>query len=344
MRWRTGAGFVLSLVVFGAFVWVLGPASVVAAVAGADAGWFLAGLVAVLVAVVCWSEAQRLLLAASGIRLGAWRTFVTYCTGMFAKQVLPAGHAGGPAIMVYALGSEADREYQRVTAAVSVAEVLNLLASFGLAALGLAYLAATAPPSPELRTVQLGVALAIGALGSLLAVLWFRRRTVERAVAGVAFLLRSTLGRVSGRVRRATDRAAVQMGVDRYYETFAEVRRDRRRIALAAGLTLSGRALFALPLYTAFIALGHSVPAALVFFVVPIGGLATTVPLPGGLGGVEVVLVTVLAATTGIGLVELGAVVILYRLAAYWFVVLVGGLASTYRALAVRSSPFDVPP
>lgn len=89
--------------------------------------------------------------------------------------------------------SEAQRQYQHVTAAVTVAEVLNLVASFGLAAVGLVYLAATAPPSPELRTVQLGVggAVAISGLGGLFAVVWFRRTTVERTVAGVAFLLRS---------------------------------------------------------------------------------------------------------------------------------------------------------
>jgi len=170
--------------------------------------------------------------------------------------------------------SEADRQYQHVTAAVTVAEVLNLVASFGLAAVGLVYLAATAPPSPELRTVQLGVTAAIGGLGGLFAVVWFRRTTVERTVAGVAFLLRLTLGRVSEHVRRATDRTAIQAGVDRYYETFEKVRRDRRRVALAG----------------------------------------------------------------------LGAVVILYRVATYWFMVLIGGLGSAYRVATVGSGSLSTRP
>lgn len=341
VRRRVAAGFVVSAALLAAFVWAFGPEAVVADIVAADTGPFVAGLAAVLVAVVLWSEAQRHLLAAADIHLGPWRTFVTYCTGMFAKQVLPAGHAGGPAIMVYTLGAETRRDYQHLTAAVSVAEVLNLVASFGLAAAGLVYLAATVPASPELRTIQLGVVFAVAVLGGLVAVLLYRRSTVERAVAGVAFLLRSTVGRGSARVRRRTDRAAVRAGVDSYYATFAKVRGDRRRVALAAGLSLVGRLLFALPLYTAFLALGHSVPVALALFVVPIGGLATTVPLPGGLGGVEAVLAAVLVATTGFALAELGAVVILYRLASYWFMVLVGGLGSAYRALVGAPVPLD---
>lgn len=127
------------------FVYALGPSTVAANLRTADVGMFTVGLVAVLVAVTCWSEAQRHLLVGSGIHLRPHRAFVTYCSGMFAKQVLPMGHAGGPVIMAYTIGSESHREYQHVLAAVSVEEVLNLVASFGLALIGLAYIAAFAP-------------------------------------------------------------------------------------------------------------------------------------------------------------------------------------------------------
>jgi len=335
---RAAVAFALSLVVLGLFVYVLGPETVVASLAGADPGWFGVALAAVLLAVVCWSEAQRHLLLASGVGLRPWRAFVTYCSGMFAKQVLPMGHAGGPAIMAYAISTESRRDYQHALAAVGVAEVLNLVASFGLAFAGLAYLALATPVSPEMRSVQLGVVVAAVLLGSLVAVLWYRRGAVERAVGGVAFLLRSTVGRVSVRVRRATDRTAVTAGIDRYYATFAQVRGDRRRVALAGAFTLAGWVAFAVPLYASFLALDYHVPLALALFAVPVGGLATAFPLPGGLGGVEVALAAVLAVLTGVAVVELAAVVLLYRLASYWFMVLLGGSGSVYRTLAGRTS------
>lgn len=334
---RVAPAFALSLVVLGLFVYVLGPETVAASLAAADPGWFAVALVAVLVAIVCWSEAQRHLLVASGVRLRPWRALLTYCSGMFAKQVFPLGHAGGPALMAYAISTESEREYQHALAAVGVAEVLNLVASFGLAFTGLAYLAVDTPVSPEVRSVQLGVVVAAALLGSLVAVLWYRRGAVERTVGGVAFLLRSTVGRVSTRVRRATDRTAVRAGLDRYYATFVKVRGDRSRLALAGGFTLAGWVAFAVPLYASFLALGYHVPLALALFAVPVGGLAGAFPLPGGLGGVEVTLAAVLAVLTGVAVVELAAVVLLYRIASYWFMVLVGGTGSIYRMLVGRT-------
>lgn len=234
---RRLVAFGISLVVLGLFVSVLGPETVAANLAAADPGWFAVGLVAVLIAVVCWSEALRHLLIASGVYIRPGRGFVTYCSGMFAKQVLPMGHAGGPAIMAYAISTESKREYQHALAAVGVAEVLNLGASFGLAFVGVAYLAASGPVTPELRSVQLGVGLSAVLTASVIAVLWYRRSAVERLLAGVAFLVRTTVGRVSPRLRRLADRSAVQAGVDRYYATFTKVRGDRRRVGAAVGFT-----------------------------------------------------------------------------------------------------------
>lgn len=330
---RVAVAFALALVALGLFVFALGPKTVAANLAGADLGVFTLGLLAVLTAIACWSEAQRHLLVAADVHLRPDRAFVTYCSGMFAKQVLPMGHAGGPAIMAYAIGSESRREYQHVLAAVGVAEVLNILASFGLAFLGLTYAAAFLPTKPAPRSIQIGVVLGAVILGGLAATVWYRRGTVERVVAGVAFVMRSTAGRVSARVRRRTDRAAVTAGLDRYYATFQTVRADRRRVGFAGVFTLAGWVAFALPLYASFLALGHDVSLALALFAVPVAGIAGAFPLPGGLGGVEVTLVALLTTVTGLALAELAAVVILYRLAAYWFMVLVGGIGSAYRAL-----------
>lgn len=44
------------------------------------------------------------------------------------------------------------------------------------------------------------------------------------------------------------------------------------------------------------------------------------------------------------GLAELGAVVILYRLAAYWFMVLIGELGSAYRVVTVGAGSLSTRP
>lgn len=100
---------------------------------------------------------------------------------------------------------------------------------------------------------------------------------------------------------------------------------------------------FAVPLYTGALALGVRVPLALVLFLVPVAGLATVVPLPGGLGGFEVALAGLLAALAAVDLTSAGAVVILYRLCSFWFFVLVGGIAASMSAVGVRelAAPLD---
>lgn len=71
-------------------------------------------------------------------------------------------------------------------------------------------------------------------------------------------------------------------------------------------------------------------PLALSLVLVPAGGLATLLPTPGGLGGTEVGTAAALVVLTGATVDVAAAAVLLYRVASYWFVVLVGGASSLY--------------
>jgi uncharacterized membrane protein YbhN (UPF0104 family) len=78
-------------------------------------------------------------------------------------------------------------------------------------------------------------------------------------------------------------------------------------------------------------------------FIVPVGGLATVVPLPGGIGGVEFAVAGMVIALTTIDPAVVGAMVLLYRVCVYWFLVLVGGAslflaATSFSRLAAGAS------
>lgn len=120
----------------------------------------------------------------------------------------------------------------------------------------------------------------------------------------------------------------------RYYEIVEEVLADRRTVLEAAVFNQLGWVLFVVPLYTSGLALGVSLPVALVLFLVPAAGLATAFPLPGGLEGMEVALAALLAVLSALEFPEAGAVV-LYRLCSYWFFVGVGGLCALVAAASV---------
>jgi len=133
----------------------------------------------------------------------------------------------------------------------------------------------------------------------------------------------------------------VDANVARYFETFDSVRADRRSLSVAAALSLAGWTLFAVPLYTSAIAVGEPLAFGLVLFIVPVGGLVTLVPLPGGIGGVEFAVAGMVVALTSVDLAVAGAMVLLYRICVYWLPILIGGLSVAYTATNLRTLTAD---
>jgi uncharacterized protein (TIRG00374 family) len=63
---------------------------------------------------------------------------------------------------------------------------------------------------------------------------------------------------------------------------------------------------------------------------VPASTIAGFVPTPGGLGGVETALVVLLVALAPLTGGEAFAVATIYRVASYWFALVIGGAATFY--------------
>jgi len=334
---RTILGFGVALLAVGAFLSLLDPAAMWSVLRGTDPLAVAVGLLAVVLAVACWAESMRRVLLATGGHLSPRQGFAAYASGMFAKQVLPMGNAGGPAIMAYAIDRESDLDFERSLAVVTVGDFLGLCASLLLALVGVAYVVLTVPPTGLVQAALVGVALFGVVLVSVAVLLVFRRRTLRYLVLGVARICRDTVGRLSDRLATALTREAVDASTRRYFETFDAAAGDRRSMAVAAGLALCGWTLFAVPLYTSAAAVGAPMAFGLVLFVVPVGGLATAIPLPGGLGGVEFAVAGMVLALTTADAAVVGAMVLLYRLCVYWFVVFLGGVGLAMTAASVRS-------
>ncbi|WP_136687510.1 lysylphosphatidylglycerol synthase transmembrane domain-containing protein [Halorhabdus amylolytica] len=306
----------------------------------------LAGFLAVLLAMACWAESMRRILLASGGHVQPFRGFLAYATGMFAKQVLPMGNAGGLPIMAYAIDREADIGFNRSLAVVTIGDFIGLCSTLGLTVAGVAYVVVQFPGTRLLEAALVGVAILAAALTSIGVLLLYRRSVLRYLVLGVARLLRGTLGRYSGRIETRFAPETVGASVDRYFETVDAVRSDSRSVLVAVGLAVVGWTAFAVPLYTSARAVGYPIAFGLVLFVVSVGGVATLVPMPGGLGGVEFAIGGLLVATMGIDLAVAGATVLVYRLAVYWFPILIGIGALLVTGTSVRSlnaSVEDVP-
>ncbi|PSP65725.1 TIGR00374 family protein, partial [Halobacteriales archaeon QH_8_64_26] len=124
--------------------------------------------------------------------------------------------------------------------------------------------------------------------------------------------------------------------IEGFFPSVDRVAGDREALALALGFSFLGWIGLATSLWLSLFSLGITTAFAAVLVVIPIGAIAGITPLPGGLGGVEFVLVTLLVATTGVDLATATAAVTIHRAATYMLPTVVGG--GTAAALGVTPS------
>lgn len=332
-----------STVLLVAFVVLLGPGALAARLAATDPAWFGLALALVAGSLLCWSEALRPLLADAGGPLTAWRTAVAYTASMCGRQLVPVGAVGGPAITALAVEREGSLSYEETLAVVTVAEFLSTGASLALAAVGVVLVAGSGP----VGVTVVGLAVALGGVAALLAAVavaaMYRRHPLERIVLWAIGLVRRGVARVSTRLATPLrpDRTAARL--DRFFATIDAVAARPRSLGLSYLYHQLGWLYVALALSACALALEAPIGLGVVFLSVPASLLVDVLPLPGGLGGIEFALAALLATLGGVELAAAGAVVVLYRLCTYWFVVAVGGLAAVYSAVSVRELVVEAP-
>jgi hypothetical protein len=297
--------------------------------------------VATLAAYGCWGVATARVLRTVEPALPVGRVTVSFLAGTFLKLVLPLGYAGGVPLMSYVYTTEFDVEYRPTLAATTASELVVFLGSVGVAVAGgvASLLVVDGGPAAVLGVVrETGVwrVLAAAALVSLAlpvaaaALVRYWRRALRQVALGAATLGRVTLGRAVPRVDRLLAPAAVATTVESFADTFEGATSDRETVAGAAVLAVLGWLAFSLPLYLALLAVSAPIQPALAFLLVPAAGVATLLPIPGGLGSTEVGTTALLVFITPYPVEVLAAGVLLSRVASYWFVVAVGALASAY--------------
>lgn len=317
---RAAVGIALALVVLAVFVTLTGGREVVVAIARADLGLAAVASVAGVAAISTWGESLRHALETTKSVRGP-RYRLAYLSGDFARQILPMGHLSGSAIIGYAVSRPFDIQYEEALAAVTVADLLNLLCAVTISAVGL-LLVVLDSGIGDVRTFVAGLAGAVAVASGVVVLVTRRRDLLERAVVAVVavgYRIGARLG--VSTVERYLHPDSVERRVESYFRTLDGVAEDRRRVAFVALFAAVGWVCFATSLAVAGAALGAGVPFAAALFVAPASGLVGWSPLPGGSGGVEVAVTAGLVATAGVSVSTAAAVALLYRVCSYWVVV-----------------------
>lgn len=315
---RVLLGVGLSILVLGVFLVWIGPERVVTTVR-------MAALAPIALAVVVsvWSLGLRIassivLLRQVGFEQDRSFILVYLATGL-PRNLLPGGYAAGAAIISVGLARHTSTPFERVLAPLSVAEVYGFAAPLVVASTGAAFLGGVVVvggrPWPVAGAVVVGVGLflAVALLGVVRAD-WLARLTV-----GGGRLVRASLGRIPPTrylrplmAGRAGDRVAgFRMSVQ-------SITAAPSGLILAFALSVAAWVTVAIPLWLSLAAVGASVPVAVVLVAVPTAGLMGILPLPGGLGGIELALVALVTGFTGVDPAVATSGVLVYRLVTFW--------------------------
>lgn len=317
-------GFAAALAVVAALLYAVGPARVVALLADARPFPVAGAVAAILAAQACFALAFGAAVHASGVRVPPARAGRAFAAGAFFRRIAPMEAVGGPLAAAYAF-RERDLQDRAVVAGV-VTETAGVVATLAIVGAAGAVLTTQSGYDPGLRAFA-GAVAAVCAVGLAVAVLLVARpRLAGRAASALARGLGATVGRVAPGPSRWVAR---KFGGERSGNYRASVRSfaaDRRAVAVVLALSVAGWLLYALTLAASAAAVGVSASLATVAFAALITGVLSALPLPGGVGGVEVGLVAVLAAFAGASLAAGAAAVLLFRLVSYWFVLLLAGV------------------
>jgi len=331
------AGFGGAALVLVALLWFVGVDDVLSRLAKAPPGV----LALIVLAATCWlgswALALRAVLASLGLSVSRARSFVVFAAATFANNVTPFGQAGGEPVSALFISREADTEYETALAAIASVDGLNFVPSIAFASLAVGYYAVTIAFNDRLVFVAtavgaLAVALAVGAV-----VGWQNRYAIENTVVhGVA----PVIGRVTGflPVVSRLRVTVVERRIEGFFHAIERVATDRRNLASALSLSALGWAFSIASLSLSLFAVSDAgtlalVPAAML--AIPLGSVAGVTPLPGGLGGIEAVLIFVLTPVTSVGAGTVAAAVLLHRAATYWLPLLLGG--GSVAALSART-------
>ena len=326
-RRATVVGFGAALVVLAILVFVVGVADLLAALGRADRRVVALMVPVALGWLLSWGLALRTVLSVLGVSVSVPRAFATFAAATFANNVTPFGQAGGEPVTALFIANSSEAEYETGLAAIASVDALNFVPSIAFALLGFGYSATTFTVGRRFRLAAGAVVvLALLVVGSVF-VGWQRRHRLEAAALRVVSPVLHGVGRIVPRVSPPT-KEALRGRVESFFHAIDRVATDRRQLGVALTFSALGWLGQMTSLWLGLYAVDATVSPAVVLVAVPVAALSGIAPLPGGLGGVEAILVALLVPIPAVSGPAAAAAVVLHRGVTYWLPLLLGAVAA----------------
>jgi uncharacterized protein (TIRG00374 family) len=316
------AGFAVGLFLLYVFGRTIGWQAILHTLGRTNLWLFALACLLTTVCLAAWAKGWGTILGTLNVDVPYHQLVVTYFAAMFANYLTPFGRAGGGPFAAYVVSSNHDATFEDGLASIASTNVLTAVPYFAFSMIGVVALVIIRQLSNQAR-VFVGILAFFAVLIPLLA--YYVISHENHVEDGMVRLL----GPLSG-YSSTIDEETIRDRVQEFYDHVDRITDDRSAMIHMITYSFVGWLFFLLPLFIAALSLGVVIPVWLVFFIVPASTLATLLPTPGGLGGVEALMVTLLVSLMAMQPQTAAAVTLVYRLASYWFVIATGGVVAAY--------------
>lgn len=336
IRWRWAVlGFAGALGVFVVLFFFIDLDRVITTLGRADLSVIGLMVVGALGWLLAWSLSLRTVLFVFDTELSIHRSFLAYASALFSDNITPFGQAGGEPVAAVFISRISKIRYETALASIASVDAINFVPSITLALLGFVYLTL-------FRTVDTDLMPEVVVIGSLALVVptvlylsWRFRSLLGDSVLAVLNGALGLLGRFIPGVP-LPDSVQLQEYIENFFHSIERIAHDRRRISIALSFSALGWLAQIIVLWLSFASLGYRIPFGIALIVVPLGAIASVVPLPGGLGAIDAALIGLLTSLTTVNLAAVTAAVVLFRGLIYGLPTIIG--ASTITLVSLRWS------
>lgn len=328
MKGRAVLALALALGLLGLFILAVGWDEVLGAARTASVPLFAVAFLGTVVTLGLRSLVWHQLLSSVDEQRPYWLFTSVFLGGTFVKYVTPYGQVASGVGVAALVSRYYESTYEESLAAILSADFLNYLPyyTFGTIGLGWFLLFDTLPVT--LSEYVLPASLVVSGALLLLFVLYYKRAQTGQVLLRAVYHLRRLLMRIHQPTGSLLTRENIITKFKGFAVTLELLSKDRPTMVRAIVTAHIAWLGFVLALYASALAVGVSLPISVILLSIALSKLGFLMPTPGGVGGVEIALASVLFLLSPMGSVLATTVAILYRVATYWFTVLLGGTSS----------------
>lgn len=336
IRWRWAVlGFAGALGVFVVLFFFIDLDQVIATLERANPLIISLMIVGVFGWLLAWSLSLRTVLFVFDTELSIHRSFLAYASALFSDNITPFGQAGGEPVAAVFISRISKVRYDTALASIASVDALNFVPSITLSLLGFVYITLFQTVDADIMP-EVIVIVSVAFIVPMGLYLSWRFRSLLGD--GVLFVLNGTLGLFDRIIPGVTfpDSVRLQEYIENFFLSIERIANDRRRISIALTFSMLGWLAQIIVLWLSFVSLGYRIPFGVALIVVPLGAIASIVPLPGGLGAIDAALIGLLTSMTTVNLAAVTAAVVLFRGLIYGLPTIIG--AGTITLVSFRWS------